>query len=203
MSKIQELLFPPEMVQVFVNRYNQAQIINPQIIQKNLGRPIFAAIPEDVGTCDGALAKSVPICIAAPNAPIARSYHDVVRKIQQVNLLENLAKLKKPTGVAAKAIAAAQAHTASQETAASGGSSSGPGARSSSAPLDPWTAMKLRIHKALVEQMDLKKMENGATAGDSKQRAILRERTNKAVLDILQTEDTATLLPTREANLRW
>ncbi|MFZ9596501.1 MAG: AAA family ATPase, partial [Bdellovibrionia bacterium] len=51
LSKIQELLFPPEMVQVVVNRYSQSNIINPQMIQKNLNRPIFAAIPEDLVTC--------------------------------------------------------------------------------------------------------------------------------------------------------
>jgi septum site-determining protein MinD len=192
LSKIQELLFPPEMVQIVVNRYSQANIINPQMIQKNLNRQIFAAIPEDAATCDGSLAKSVPICIGAPNTPISRAYHDVVRKMQQVNLLENLAKLKKPTGVLAKALQAG-GPSASAEVFKEG---AGPGGRSASAPLDPWTAMKLRIHKALVEQMDLKKMNTDTN--DSKQRAVLREKTQKAVLDILASEDTATLLSTRE-----
>ena len=41
LSKIQELLFPPEMVQIIVNRYSQAHIINPQMIQKNLNRAPF------------------------------------------------------------------------------------------------------------------------------------------------------------------
>lgn len=191
LSKIQELLFPPEMVQIIVNRYAQSNIINPQMIQKNLNRTIFAAIPEDVSTCDGSLAKSIPLCIAAPNSAISRSYHDIVRKIQQVNLLESLARLKKPTGVLAKAAASL--------TGAAGGAAikeSGPSARSSAAPLDPWTAMKLRIHKALVEQMDLKKMN--IDTSDSKQRAILREKTQKGVLDILNKEDTASLLATRD-----
>ena len=190
LAKIQELLFPPEMVQIIVNRYSQANIINPQMIQKNLNRPIFAAVPEDVATCDGSLAKSTPLCIAAPNTPISRAYHDIVRKIQQTNLLETLAKLKKPTGVVAKA--QAQGAPTGGDKAASGG----PGGRSSAAPLDPWTAMKLRIHKALVEKMDLKKMNTDTS--DSKQIAVLREKTQKGVLDILTTEDTQSLLNTRE-----
>jgi septum site-determining protein MinD len=191
LSKIQELLFPPEMVQIIVNRYSQSHIINPQMIQKNLNRPIFAAIPEDVVTCDGALAKSSPVCISAANTPISRAYHDIVRKIQQVNLFDNLSKLKKPTGVAAKAVAAMTAPAA--DASKEGG---GPSARSSAAPMDPWTAMKLRIHKALVEQMDLKKMNTDTS--DAKQRAILREKTQKGILDILNTEDTNSLLSTRE-----
>jgi pilus assembly protein CpaF len=199
LAKVQELLFPPEMVQIVVNRYSQSHIINPQMIQKNLNRPLFAAIPEDVATCDGSLAKSSPLCIAAASTPIARAYHDIVRKIQQTNLLENLAKLKKPTGVVAKAAAAGggpgSGGGAGGATVTEPGQA-GPGGRSSSGPIDPWTAMKLRLHKALVEQMDLKKMSTDTS--DPRQRSILREKTQKGVLDILQTEDTGGLLGTRE-----
>ncbi len=194
LAKIQELLFPPEMVQLIVNRYSQTNIINPQMIQKNLGRAIFAAIPEDVATCDGSLAKSTPLCLAAPNTPISRSYHDVVRKMQQVSLLENLTRLKKPTGVNEKIAAQISAAKGiSSDPSKEGG---GPGARSSAAPLDAWTAMKLRIHKALVEQMDLKKMNTDTN--DPKQRAILRERTQKGILDILNNEDTGAILSNRD-----
>ena len=194
LSKIQELLFPPEMVQIVLNRYSQANIVNPQLIQKNLNRQIFAAIPEDVATCDSSLAKSTPLCLGAPNTPIARAYHDLVRRIQQVNLLENLAKLKKPTGVVAKMQNAAS-------SGASGGSGgegqqAGPSGRSMNAVLDPWTAMKLRLHKALVDQMDLKKTSTDTS--DPKQRAILREKTQKAILEILGTEDAGGLLNSRD-----
>jgi septum site-determining protein MinD len=194
LGKIQELLFPQEMVQVVVNRYSQNHIITPQIIQKNLNRQIFGVIPEDVAACESALAKSTPICLASPNAPITRAYHDIVRKIQQTNLLENLAKLKKPTGAAAK--------MQSQLQVIPGGGSGDSGKdaagmlRAAAGPMDAWTAMKLRIHKALVDAMDLKKTD--ANTQDSKQRAILRERTQKAILDILNTEDSAGLLSTRD-----
>jgi pilus assembly protein CpaF len=180
LSKIQELLFPPEMVQVVLNRYSTSQIVNPQLIQKNLNKQLFAAIPEDVATCDSSLAKSLPVVISAPNAPIARAYHDLVRKIQQVNLFENLSKLKKPTNVASKAQVSAQVIELK------------PGERpTSSGIIDPWTAMKLRIHKALVEQLDLKKVNTDTS--DSKQRAVLREKTSKAILDIIQQEDQSQL----------
>ncbi|MCM2322411.1 MAG: Flp pilus assembly complex ATPase component TadA [Oligoflexia bacterium] len=188
LSKIQELLFPPEMVQVIINRYSATSIINPQMVQKNLNRAVFAAVPEDAAACDGSLAKSVPVCIAAQGTPIARSYHDIVRRIQQVNLFENLAKLKKPTGVAAKALAGAQAI----ETGKDGGN---PLSRSFG-PMDPWTIMKLRIHKSLVENMDLKK--TNTDTNDPRQRAILRERTQKVIFDVISNEDTAALLSTRE-----
>jgi pilus assembly protein CpaF len=200
LNRIQELLFPPEMVQVVVNRYSPHSIVNPTIIQKNLNRPLFAAIPDDPATCDGALAKSVPVCLAATGTPIARAYHDLVRKIHQSHLLENLAKLRKPTGVAAKAQALALAHGPAGTAAGAGHGGAGDAAgtihRSREAQLDPWTAMRLRIHKALVEKLDLKKMTTDTS--DAKQQAILRERTQKAVLEILGTEDVDGLLGTRE-----
>lgn len=197
LAKIQELLFPPEMVQIIINRFSQNNIINPQIIQKNLNRAIFAAIPEDVNSADSCLAKSTPLCIGVPNAPVSRAYHDLVRKIQQTNLLENLAKLKKPTGVAAKAQAAALSLVPGGGGGASGTEGAGgPSGRSAFGFLDPWTLMKLRLHKALVEKMDLKK--TNTDTGDPKQKAVLREKTQKVVVEVLNNEDTSSLLSTRE-----
>jgi pilus assembly protein CpaF len=192
LGKIQELLFPPEMVQVVINRYNQRSIITAQMVQKTLGRQVFAAIPEDSATAEACLARSTPICLAAPNSVVAKSYHDFVRKIQQSNLLEQLARLKKPTGVASRAQEAAQAMVG-----VDAGKGGNPIARSKSAVVDPWTTMKLRIHKALVEKMDLKKMET-TDVDDPKEKSILREKTNKAVLDILTQEDADGLLRSRE-----
>ncbi|MBC7386447.1 MAG: Flp pilus assembly complex ATPase component TadA [Cryobacterium sp.] len=183
------------MVQIVVNRYSATHIITPQIIQKNLNRSIFGVIPEDNVTCESALAKSTPICLASPSAPITRAYHDVVRKIQQTNLLESLAKLKKPSGAASKMqsqLQLLQGGGAVTDIAKDGAAM----LRSAAGPMDPWTAMKLRIHKALVESMDLKKMDTGVQ--DAKQRAVLRERTQKGILDILAVEDSVGLLGTRE-----
>ena len=193
LSKLQELLFPAEMIQIVLNRYQQSSIVSPQLIQKNLGKTLFAAIPDEPQTCDSALAKSVPVVMAAPGSAVARSFHEMVRRMQQINLLDQLARLKKPTGVAAKL----QSKTAELVAIQGGaGQQQGPGQRSLSAPMDAWTAMKLRIHRALVETMDLKKLNTDQT--DKKQQAILREKTQKAILDILQGEDTAALCPTRE-----
>ena len=185
LAKIQELLFPPEMVQLVVNRYQQNSMVTLPMIQKNLNRQVFAAIMEDAPSCDGSLAKSIPLCIGVPNSPAAKGYHEIVRRIQQVNLFENLVKLKKPTGVAAKATAQNQQAAESAQTAHVPGTA-----------VDPWTSMKLRIHKALVEQMDLKRMTTDTS--DAKQRAILREKTQKGILEILNTEDIASLCTTRE-----
>ncbi|MBI3534088.1 MAG: AAA family ATPase [Deltaproteobacteria bacterium] len=41
LSKIQELLFPPDMVQLIINRYSPSQVIHPQVLQKNIGKNVF------------------------------------------------------------------------------------------------------------------------------------------------------------------
>lgn len=193
LQKIQEHLFPPDMVQMVLNRYNAASVVQAQMIQKNLNKAIFGAIPDEAETCAGSLARSQPFVAAAPQAPITRAFHDIIRKIQQTNILTQLSALKKPTGAAAKMAGAA---AASAGGAASSASSSGPSAPGVSKPVDPWTAMKLRIHKALVETMDLKKQN--IDTSDPKQKDVLREKTKKAILDILQREDTGGILQSRE-----
>jgi septum site-determining protein MinD len=190
LSKVQELMFPAEMVQIVVNRYSQNHIISLPMIQQNLGRQVFGAIYDDAATCEAALAKGSPVVLAAPNSAVTRSYHDLVRKVFQSNLLTSLSALKKPTGISNKLQAEAVARP--------GGAEAGKTSlqRSRMAPLDPWTAMKLRIHKALIDEMDLKKMESNSN--DPKQREVLREKTTKGILEIMNKEDTAALLNTRE-----
>lgn len=192
LTKIQENLFPMDMVQVVINRYSQTAIVNAQVVQKNLNRPILAAVPEDADTCSGSLARSQPFVAAAPQAGISRSMHDIVRKLHQGNVLAQLALLKKPQGAAQKAAASA--------AGAGGAQSSGAASSGSGAPVDPWTALKIRIHKALVETMDLKKQN--VDTSDEKQRGLLREKTKKAILDILQKEDTAGVIGSRDDSAR-
>ncbi len=194
LSKIQEQLFPQDMIQVLVNRFVQTSIVNPQVLQKNLNKNLFAAIPEDGDTCSGSLARSQPFVMAAPQAPITRAYHDIIRKINQTNLLGQLAALKKPTGGASK-LSLVSSLGGAPHGATTTSTSSNPLAPQAKT-VDAWTGLKLRIHKALVETMDLKKQNMDIS--DPKQKEILREKTNKAILDILSREDTNGLLQGRE-----
>jgi len=192
MAKIQELMFPQEMIQIVVNRYSPNNAVNPQIIQKNLGKVPFVVLPEDPVTCDGALAKSQPFTLSAPAAALSRAYSDLVRKIDQTKMLDQLAKLNKPSGTAQK-LQVLQG--GASVTTVAPGEGGGPGGRSKAAAIDPWTAMKLRVHKALIDIVDMKKMGDSS---DPKQREVLREKTQKAILDVLNKEDLSSLCPTRE-----
>jgi pilus assembly protein CpaF len=192
LAKVQELLFPPEMIQVVVNRLSPASVINPQMIQKNIGKVPFFGIPEDGPTCDSALAKSQPFTISNPGAAVSRAYSDLVRRIEQTKMLEQLAKLNKPTGTAQKLTLV---HGGAEAPSAADANASLL-ARSRGGASDPWTNMKLRIHKALIDVVDMKRMN--ADMADPKQKEVLREKTQKAILDVLAKEDISTLCPTRE-----
>lgn len=195
LAKVQELLFPPEMIQIIVNRYTQNNVISPQIIQKNLGKMPFFAIPDDVATCENSLNKSQPFTLSAPAAAISRAFSDLVRRIDQTKMLDQLAKLNKPSGTAAK-LQASPNGGGGGAIIPVGGEAGNMFSRSKVGNLDPWTNMKLRIHKALIDVVDMKKMNADLT--DPRQREVLREKTQKAVLDVLAKEDITTICPTRE-----
>jgi septum site-determining protein MinD len=190
-ARIQELLFPPQMVQIIVNKLNAGSLYNPAVIQKNLNREVFAVLPDEPSTCDGCLSKSTPLTILAPGTPLARAYNDLVRKMQQTDLLKRLAQLKKPTGVAAHVAAKAQ----DQSSVARSGDGS-PFGRSRMGSVDAWTALKIRLLAAIQDKLDLKKM-NFETA-DPKQREVIYKKTEQAVLEALPTEDAGSILQTRE-----
>ncbi len=190
LAKVQELLFPPEMIQLVVNRFSPTSMINLPFIQKNLGKAPFFAIPDEPQTCEAALAKSQPFTLSNPSAPISRAFSDMVRRIDQTKMLDQLAKLNKPSGTAQKAAVQLA------DPASSGDANAGPSARSKVGTLDPWTNMKLRVHKALIDVVDMKKM--GGDQSDPKVREVMREKTQKAILDVLLKEDLNSLCPTRE-----
>jgi pilus assembly protein CpaF len=194
LAKVQELLFPPEMIQVIVNRFSPTNVINPQMIQKNLGKTPFFAIPDEAATCENSLSKSQPFTLANPGAPISRAFSDLVRRIDQTKMLDQLAKLNKPSGTSAKFQAANGAGPAAAPT---GEGAAGMFTRSKVGATDPWTNMKLRIHKGLIDIVDMKRMNSDMN--DPKQREVLREKTQKAILDVLAKEDITQLCPTREA----
>lgn len=196
LTEIVESLFPMDMIEIVLNRYTQNAAVLPATIQKNLGKAVYAAIPEDAASHAAALSSGKPLILAAPNAPSTRAIHEMVRKMQQTQLLQKLSGLKKPSRAQ---IAAANKPIAGTSAAASANAKK---AEESSAPripgqhvqaTDPWSSLKLRVHKELVEKIDFKK--EGNNPGNLK---ALREKCRAAVVEILNTEDTNSVAPTRE-----
>ncbi len=187
-------LFPKDMIQVLVNQNQKGHPITPEMIGQQIGKPVFGIIPKDDTNCVGALAKGQPLFVTAKTSPFAAGTVDVVRKMMQKNVLQTLEKLSKPKDDPnkPKAPGAPGGSTGS----GSGGSSDGDGKPSRDAKKkSPWTELKTRIHKQLVEEMDLK---NSGDDKDPKTKLILREQTKKLVVEILNKEDTKGILNGRE-----
>ncbi len=175
------MLFPKDMIQILVNQNVNGHPVSPDVIGKQIGKPVFHAIPRDDANCIAALSRSTPVIVGSKNAPFAMGVVDCVRKLIQKNVLKTLEKLAKPENASAS----------SGTTPGAGGAGGAPDDKKAK---DQWTELKSRIHKALVEEMDLKKQDDN----DPKAKIILREQTKKMVVELLGKEDTKGILNTRD-----
>lgn len=174
-SELTTMLFPKEMMHIIVNQFQKGHPVTADTIGRQIGKPVFAAIAKDDQSCLRALSSSTPLYAIAKNSPFSQGVTDIVRKLKQRNILGALEKLKKPEGAASKKASA---------VSAAGGR---PGK-------NPWLDLKSRIHRSLVEEMDMKKQDDA----DPKAKIILREKTKKLVVELLGKEDTKGILNTRE-----
>lgn len=188
-EKIQNMLFPSEMLKVVVNRFSPNKGINSQMIQNNLKKPVLGVIPEDENTTVVSMAKAQPFVMTAKNAEITKAYFMLIRTVQQQQMLEKLALLKKPSDALSKLNA---------NKAVKVGATGAPEKKPSQVvfdranmkdekPADEWSGLKLRIHKQLIETMDLKKVDT-ETGNDPKKKAVLREKTKTVVVELLDKE---------------
>jgi pilus assembly protein CpaF len=173
-SELTTMLFPKEMMHIIVNQFQKGHPVTADTIGRQIGKPVFAAIAKDDQSCLRALSSSTPLFAIAKNSPFSQGITDIVRKLKQRNILGALEKLQKPEGAASKK---SKASSVSVKTGKS-----------------PWLDLKSRIHKSLVEEMDMKKQDDS----DPKAKIILREKTKKLVVELLGKEDTKGVLNTRE-----
>jgi pilus assembly protein CpaF len=173
-TELVTMLFPKDMIQLVVNQAVNGHPVSPEVIGNQIGKPVFHAIPRDDANCVAALSRSIP-AIVGGKGPFSAGVTDCVRKLIQKNVLKTLEKIAKPQDVGNQS-------SANKE---------GP---SDDKKKDMWTELKSRIHKSLVEEMDLKKQDDN----DPKAKIILREQTKKMVVELLGKEDTKAILATRE-----
>ena len=173
-SDLVTMLFPKDMLQIIVNQFQKGHPVTAEIIGRQIGKPVFGVVAKDDQTCIRALSTSAPVMTFAKNSPFAQGVTEIVRKLKQKNVLKSLEKLKKPEGAEIK-----------KPAVSAGGGKPGK---------NPWLDLKSRIHRALVEEMDMKKQDDD----DPKAKIILREKTKKLVVELIGKEDTKGILNTRE-----
>jgi len=174
-SDLVTMMFPKDMIQFVVNQAQQGHPVTNDVIGKTLGKPIFSAIPKDDQTCVMALNQKKPALLLNKGAPFVKGVIDTFRRINEKNILKALEKLNKPSD------AGSLKKDQDPETQKKGIKTQ-------------WLDLKTRIHKALVDEMDMKK----ANDDDPKAQIILKEQTKKTVVELLGKEDTKGILNTRE-----
>lgn len=190
-EKVQNLLFPMEMIKLVLNRYSDRKGITPQMVQNNLKKQIVSVIPEDEATAVASLAKAQPFVVANGRAEMSKAYFTLVRSIAEHQVLDKLVTLKKPSDALSRLVGS--------KGAAKAGGAGAEGKRPSEIifdrsqmkdekPADQWSALKQRIHKQLIETMDLKKVDT-ETGNDPKKKAVLREKTKTVVVELIDKED--------------
>jgi pilus assembly protein CpaF len=181
-SDLVTMMFPKDMIQFVINQAQQGHPVTNDVIAKTLGKPAFSIVPRDDQNCILALNQKKPVMLAARNSPFAKGVVDTVRRLNEKSILRALEKLNKPTDAGQK-----------KAEVSAGGSSEG-GAGAGKGGKSPWTDLKSRIHRALVEEMDLKKSDDN----DPKAQIILKEQTKKVVVELLGKEDTKGILNSRD-----
>jgi pilus assembly protein CpaF len=163
---INELLtatFPLDMFQLVINKAGTTGLA-PQAIAQSLRLQPLGIIPLDEITTAGSLQRSAPFVLTNNKAPIASSYHDIVRKLTG-GVLQRLQTLNKPKPAPA-------------------------GGDKGSTPvegMDARTALKIRIHNELIKTMDLKKGVTD-TQGDKSKEDSLRQKTMASITQIYDRE---------------
>lgn len=172
-SELVTMMFPKDMIQIVMSQAVKGHPVSPDVVGKSIGKSVFSVIPKDDQACVTALNQKKPLMVVQKNSAYAKAVVDCVRKIVQKNVLKTLEKLNKPSDPSA----------GKKEIGQSAGSKP-----------SGWTELKARVHRSLVEEMDLKKSDDN----DPKAQVILREQTKKMVVELLGKEDTKSILPSRD-----
>ena len=172
LSELITMMFPKEMMFVLLNQMVKGHPVTPEIIGKQMGRPVFSIIPKDDASCVNALNKKKPAFVINKGSLFSRGVSDCARKLIQKNVLKSLEKLTK---MPSRGKVSSKMEGGKKE-------------------IHAWTELKRKIHRGLVEEMDMKTTDNK----DPKSKVILREKTKKIVVDLLNKEDTKQIVPTRD-----
>ncbi len=182
-SELQSMMIPKDMIQFVFNQAQKGHPVSPEVVSKQIGKPVFGVIPKDDGNCAQSLSRSTPLVTLNKSAAFSSGVLSLVRKIKNKNVLKSLARLNKgQIQVSAKTV-----------------QSTGPvkaGSKTSPSVRNKWSELKLRILRSLVEDMDLK---NKSYDDDPQTLVVLKEKTKKKVVELLNKEDTRGIVDGRES----
>ena len=174
LDQLQRLQFPKELMKVVLNRHVQKGGVPLDLVSRSLGRKVFVALPEDAATCQPAALEGKPFVWHQPRAQLSRVLDKLVQTLIEGQHLEKMARVARPQKVAGLSSSGriGQLTEAQAEELATYQKKRGSKAKEVK-QIDPRTAIKMLLHKRMVEVIDLKKMD-----GDDE---VLRARVTETV----------------------
>ncbi|MCP4810819.1 MAG: Flp pilus assembly complex ATPase component [Proteobacteria bacterium] len=174
LDRLQRLQFPKELMKVVLNRHVAKGGVPLDLVSRSLGRKVFVALSEDAATVQPASLEGKPFVWHAPRATLSRMLDKLVQTLVEGQHLEKMARVARPQGVSGigKTGRIGNLSEAQVDELATYQKKRGSKAKDVK-QVEPRTAIKMLLHKRMVEVIDLKKMD-----GDDE---VLRERVTETV----------------------
>jgi pilus assembly protein CpaF len=189
-ERLQSLHFPAQLIKVILNRFDASTGIPLEMITQKLQRPVLVTLMQDDPVCQLGSMHAQPFVAHQPRAAITRNYDEFVIKLLESKTLESMGQMQRPKGITIEGGRMTGLDAESSRQAAQIGQwmkSRGSKARRGRKTIDPRTALKMVIHKRLVEVIDLKKLNKELDESEEKESA-LRKQAYTAVCRLMDDE---------------
>jgi septum site-determining protein MinD len=181
-ERLQNMQFPKELLKVVLSHQVAKSPVTLEQVNRLLGRKVMVALPHDGETVLKAALEANPFTIGQPRARLTRVFGEFTRQVVEKGALDRMLKVARPQGV--QGIGAGRGGEISAEHISelkAYAKKRGKGAGKVD-DIDPRTAVKMLIHKRIVETLDLKDMDH---ANDADADEALRHKVTEAAIRIL------------------
>jgi len=189
-ERLQTLHFPAQLIKVVLNRYDAGAGVPVEMINQKLQRPLLVTLVQDDATCAQASMQAQPFVAHMPRAALTRSYDEFITKLLESKMLDAMGQIQRARGIKIEGGRMMGLDEESSRQAAQIGQwmkARGSKARRGRREIDPRTALKMMLHKRLVEVIDLKKLNKELENSDEKEEA-LRKQAYTAVCRLMDDE---------------
>ena len=183
LEELQAMAFPRRMISVVLNRFDPKGPFGGEVVAKRLDREIKGLIPEAAADVADSLTRGSPLILESPRHAVSRALDDLAARLWAEGVTAPGVKLNRPGGVVPRQALAMAAQ------GAVAGQSPGEAPASARAPRKHGKIeeIKLRIHDRLLEEVDLRGLDQDAHR-DPKKLEKLKSDTRRVVDRLVDEE---------------
>ena len=173
--------FPRQMISIIVNKSNPKQSLSSSAVSSRLQRQVRATIPDDPVAFSNSVDQRTPLIVSHPRHKASRTIYDLAAEMWSIGLAagkveltgldmeQMIDKADAPGKIDDRVQAAASINSSARKIV---------------------DDIKLRVHQRLLEEMDLKRMED-EVFNDPKEAAKLRQDAKQLIDRLLDEEGEA------------